>query len=342
MNSIWLAFITGLTTGGITCLAVQGGLLFSSVAHQQEEELAENVQKTHKWKIVSAFLASKVFVYTLLGAGLGLIGASLAISPKLLGWMQVFAGLFMLVTAARLLNLHPIFRYFVIQPPKWALRLMRRQSASQSFFAPILLGLMTIFIPCGVTQTMMVLAIASGNPIWGAAIMFAFTLGTSPVFFTLGIATLELLKKRSFSYVAAAIIAALGLLSINTGQTLRGSPHIFANYLRALADLSKDSNQTQGKVAGVNAAGVQEVAITVLPRGYLASASTLKAGTPVKLDLTTNNIIGCTRAFNIPVLKISKVLPQTGTETIEFTPTNKGRLVYTCSMGMYTGSFEVI
>jgi sulfite exporter TauE/SafE len=342
MNNVWLAFLTGLTTGGISCLAVQGGLLSSSITHQQEETLAENVQKTHKWKIVVAFLASKVFIYTLLGVGLGLIGASLTLSPKLLGWMQIFAGLFMLVTAARLLNLHPIFRYFVIQPPKWTLRLIRTQSSSRSFFAPIILGLMTVFIPCGVTQTMMVLAIASGNPIWGAAILFAFTLGTSPVFFALGIATLELLKKRSFSYVAASVITALGILSINTGQTLRGSPHTLANYYRVLTASSGSSQKTQGEVAGINAQGVQEVAITVLPRGYSASASTLKAGVPTKLNLITNNTIGCTRGFNIPSLRISKVLPQTGTEAVEFTPTQKGRLTYTCSMGMYTGYFEVI
>lgn len=342
MNNIWLAFVTGLTTGGISCLAVQGGLLSSSVAHQQEEELAGKVQKTRRWKVVIAFLVSKVFAYTLLGFGLGLIGASLTLSPKLLGWMQIFAGLFMLATAARLLNLHPIFRYFVVQPPKWALHLMRRQSTSRSFFAPILLGFMTVFIPCGVTQTMMVLAVASGNPIWGAAIMFAFTLGTSPIFFAFGVATLEFLKRRSFSYVAAAIILILGILSINTGQTLRGSPHTLANYFQALADLSENSKQTPGKVASVNASGVQEVAITVLPRGYLASASTLKAGVPTKLNLITNNTIGCTRGFTIPSLKISKVLQKTGTEAIEFTPTQKGRLVYTCSMGMYSGFFDVI
>jgi len=29
MNKLLLAFITGLTTGGLTCLAVQGGLLAS-------------------------------------------------------------------------------------------------------------------------------------------------------------------------------------------------------------------------------------------------------------------------------------------------------------------------
>jgi sulfite exporter TauE/SafE len=342
MNNVWLAFITGLTTGGISCLAVQGGLLSSSVANQQESGLVEKVQKTRKWRVVAAFLASKVFIYTLLGAGLGFLGASLSLSPVLLGWMQIAAGLFMLLTAARLLNIHPIFRHFVIQPPKWAFRLMRPQSTSKSFFAPILLGLATVLIPCGVTQTMMVLAVASGSPIWGAAIMFAFTLGTSPVFFALGVATLELLKKKSFSFAAASVIALLGIISINAGQTIRGSSHTLANYFRALTSLSEDSKQGPSGVAGVNTSGVQEVEIAVQSTGYSASASTLKVGVPVKLELVTNRTNGCARAFTIPSLKISKILPETGTESIEFTPTQKGTLVYTCSMGMYSGYFEVI
>jgi len=342
MNNVWLAFITGLTTGGISCLAVQGGLLSSSVAHQTEENLVEKVQKTRKWRVVAAFLTSKIFIYTLLGAALGLVGASLTLSPVLLGWMQIAAGAFMLITAARLLKLHPLLRYAVIQPPKWALRLMRGQSTSQSFFAPVLLGFATVLIPCGVTQTMMVLAVASGNPIWGAATMFAFTLGTSPVFFALGLATLELLKKKSFSFAAAAVIAILGIVSINAGQTLRGSPHTLANYFRALTQISGDSKQNLSGVAGVNASGIQEVAITVRSNGYSASASILKAGVPVRLELVTNNTNGCSRAFTIPSLKISKILPQTGTETVEFTPTQKGTLVYTCSMGMYSGYFEII
>ncbi len=37
MNSILIAFLTGLTTGGLSCLAVQGGLLASSVAHEVEQ-----------------------------------------------------------------------------------------------------------------------------------------------------------------------------------------------------------------------------------------------------------------------------------------------------------------
>ena len=38
---LMVSFITGLTTGGLSCLAVQGGLLASSLAHQIERDYLE-------------------------------------------------------------------------------------------------------------------------------------------------------------------------------------------------------------------------------------------------------------------------------------------------------------
>ncbi len=42
---IMAAFITGLTTGGLSCLAVQGGLLASSLARQIEPDYFEHAQQ---------------------------------------------------------------------------------------------------------------------------------------------------------------------------------------------------------------------------------------------------------------------------------------------------------
>lgn len=334
MNNIWLAFVTGLTTGGLSCLAVQGGLLASSMTSEEEKELA----KSEKIQKVGMFLGAKLLAYTLLGLGLGALGSTLVLTPSLLGWMQIAAGVFMLGTAGNLLKIHPIFRYFAIQPPKFAYRLMRNEAKSKSLFAPASLGFLTVLIPCGVTQAMMALAVASANPFFGAGIMFAFTLGTSPIFFAVGMAALKLIKNRAFTYAASGAIVILGILSINTGLVLKGSPHTLQNYWEVLAGDTKSS----GNIAGVNAQGTQEVTIEVFGNGYKASSTQLKAGVPVKLTLKTNNIQGCTRSFNIPTLKITKILPVTGSETIEFTPTKTGRLAYTCSMGMFSGKFEVI
>lgn len=180
-TNLLLIFLTGLTTGGLTCLAIQGGLLTSVIA-QKENGLA----KTNKIIPAAAFLGGKILVHTLFGFLLGALGQTLVLSPITRGWIQIAIGIYLLGIAGNLLDLHPFFRYFVIKPPKFLARLAKKESLSQSLFAPFLLGLTTVFIPCAVTQATEVVAIGTGNPLYGAAIMFAFVLGTSPTFLLFG------------------------------------------------------------------------------------------------------------------------------------------------------------
>lgn len=331
MNTIWLAFLTGLTTGGLSCLAVQGGLLASSIS------VSEGV---NRFRHVSIFLIAKLIAYASVGYLLGTVGSSLTLSPKILGSVQIMVGLFMLATAARLLDVHPIFRYVVIQPPRWVYRLLKRQSISASMFAPAMLGFFTVLMPCGITQATMAIAMASGNPLMGAAIMFAFVLGTSPIFFALGASVVELLNHKAFTYVAAGVVAIFAALSINGGLGLRGSLFTVQNFYRAAT--TDVGVERSGAAAPVSTDGFQEVSIQVSDNGYTASSDTLKVGVPVRVTLATSRTRGCARAFTVPEYGVSKILPETGEEVIEFTPKKIGRLAYTCSMGMYTGAFNII
>ena len=317
MGNFWLAFITGLTTGGLSCFAVQGGLLTSAIVGRKE-------------KSILMFLVAKLIAYSILGFILGFLGSEIRISTNFQGTLQLFVGIYMLATALRLLDIHPIFRYLVIQPPKAFFKLIRKSSETKSFFTPAILGFLTVLIPCGITQAMMILAIGTGSPLWAAGIMFFFVLGTSPVFFLIGLAAVELLKNKLFSYVAAIFIAVMGILAINSGQLLRGSVHTLQNYYSVIFEKNIES-----KIGN-------QINIVVTDSGYRADINTLKVGVPVKLTLITNNVRGCARAFTIPEFNIFKVLPSNGKETIEFTPTKIGTLTYTCSMGMYTGSFNVV
>lgn len=326
MNQFLLAFITGLTSGGISCIAIQGGLLATSIAD------------TKKGRIKSTlfFLIAKTAAYTVLGGFLGFFGASLIISPILQGWFQIAVGFFMIATAARLLNLHPVFRYTVIQPPVKFLRLLSNVSKDTSIFTPILLGFLTVLIPCGVTQAMMIYSVSSGSIFNGALIMFSFILGTFPIFFLFGVASTEIFKNKILTSIAALVIIVVGVLSINSGQTLRGSVHTFQNYWQVISGAASVYNKAN------IVDGYQLVTINVFSNGYKADTNTLKLGVPVKLTLVTKNVLSCARSFVIPSLGITKLLPVTGDTVIEFTPTKTGRLTFTCSMGMYSGYFNVI
>ena len=317
MGNFWLAFITGLTTGGLSCFAVQGGLLTSAIVGRKE-------------KGILMFLVAKLIAYSILGFILGFLGSEIRISTNFQGTLQLFVGIYMLATALRLLDIHPIFRYLVIQPPKAFFKLIRKSSETKSFFTPAILGFLTVLIPCGITQAMMILAIGTGSPLWAAGIMFFFVLGTSPVFFLIGLAAVELLKNKLFSYVAAIFIAVMGILAINSGQLLRGSVHTLQNYYSVIFE-----KNIEIKIGN-------QINIVVTDSGYRADINTLKVGVPVKLTLITNNVRGCARAFTIPEFNLFKMLPTDGKEIVEFTPTKIGTLTYTCSMGMYTGSFNVV
>lgn len=193
MPELLVAFITGFTTGGLSCMAVQGGLLATSIANQIESDITAKAgrNESRSFKIalpILLFLVSKLTVYTLLGALLGSLGQVLRITPLAQAILQFAIALFMLGNALRMLNVHPIFRYFSFEPPAAVTRFIRRKAKGETtFLTPILLGALTVLIPCGVTQAMMAAAIATGNPLSGAGLMFAFTLGTSPVFFCTGL-----------------------------------------------------------------------------------------------------------------------------------------------------------
>ena len=333
-TNLLLIFLTGLTTGGLTCLAVQGGLLASVITPTGERRALP----------IISFLTAKLIVHTILGFFLGLLGSAISLTPYLRGWFQIGIGIYLVGVALSLLNAHPIFRYFIIQPPKFLSRLVRDQSKSKGIFAPALLGAMTIFIPCAVTQAVAVVALGTGSPLLSAAIMFSFVLGTSPTFFLIGSLFSKLGEKFQcwFYKVAATVLVTMAIFSVNGGMSLLGSIYTLQNFVEA-AELSLRGGFP--RVTGVMARdnqGVQEILINVFSNGYSPQHVTLKKGVPARLILNTNGTGGCARAFTIPSLRLQKILPVTGTETLEFTPTKAGPLVFTCSMGMYSGVFNVI
>ncbi|MDO8573361.1 MAG: sulfite exporter TauE/SafE family protein [Candidatus Daviesbacteria bacterium] len=322
-------FLVGLTAGGLGCAAVQGGLLASAITARKEVDQKDK----NDFIPTLSFLLAKLVSYAILGGVLGLFGAVLSISDNVRNIMQIIAGIYMIIVALNLLNVHPFFRYFILQPPRFLTRMIRNKSKSADIFAPGILGAMTIFIPCGTTLAMEALAISSGSAIKGALILIAFVLGTSPIFFGLGYITAKLSDnfRQTFFKIAAFIIIFVGLITINNTLGAAGFPIV-------TIDLSSQDNQTQTE----NIATSQEYQIQISGSGYSPNYMKVKKGLPVKLTLTSNNSFGCALAFRIPSLGISKNLKPTDTQVIEFTPKGIGQIPFSCSMGMYRGTIEVI
>lgn len=349
--NLWAIFLTGLTTGGLSCLALQGGLLASSISNQKKRELVTQVshKKTQTfdqldWLPVALFLTTKLIAHTALGFLLGWVGSQVELSLSMRLLFQGGAALFMLATAANLLNLHPIFRYVVIQPPKFVQKMVRSSSKGSALFTPALLGALTIFIPCGVTQAMEVLAITSGSPVLGAAILFTFVLGTSPLFLLLGVATARLSEtlQKQFLTVAAILLIFLSAGSLNGILVVLDSPVTFEKITKPIFYFFSDE-----RFAGKNtskaivADGVQRATIAVTNYGYSPNKLIVKAGTPVELTLETNETYSCASSFILKAFDIRLQLGPTDSKTVSFLPTKKGSYTFSCSMGMYSGVLEV-
>lgn len=336
---LWVIFLTGLTVGGLTCLAVQGGLLASVIAEREKENGTKSAR--HAIYATATFLISKYIAYVMLGFILGAFGGTINIDSRIQSFMQLTAGIYMVAVALNLLNIHPIFRYVIIQPPKFLTKLVRNQSKSKDIFAPALLGAMTIFIPCGTTLAMEALAISSTNAFTGAAIMAVFILGTMPLFFGIGFITSIMGEafKSKFLKLAAVAVIYLGITSINGSLVAFNSPitlQSIAEDFPLTIDLSGSTYQTNSPST------IQDAEIDITSYGYVPNYIRVKKDQPVTLTLKSKNAYSCASAFRIPALGISKNLAANDTQIITFTPTQKGKIQFNCSMGMYRGIIEVI
>lgn len=372
MDNIIIALVTGLTTGGLSCLAVQGGLLASSLANQIEKDLqvartnhhkSKNSNQLNRSKLATpilAFLIAKLIAYSILGFFLGLVGQVFQLSPIAQAVLLIAIGIFMLGNALRMLNVHPIFRFFVFEPPAFLRRHLRKTASGaegSSLVTPAFLGFMTVLIPCGVTQAMMAVALGTGNPLQGAALMFAFTLGTSPVFFAVSYFATQIGSKleKYFVRFVAVVVLFLAVVTINSGLVLAGSPitlsRLTGNIIpKSLSVSAVSSDKASLPVApevsnsldtpeGSPVPDGEIITINVENSGYYPDKIHAKAGVPLTLNLITNDVSSCSRAFVIPKLGVQKILEQTGTATVQIPAQHSGtQIPFSCSMGMYSGT----
>ena len=356
--NLWSVFLTGLLAGGASCAVVQGRLLASAVARRHDARPDADWSRLDDAVPVGGFLAGKLVSHAIAGALLGLIGNAAQLSFRTRAFMQIAAGVVMIVLAANMLGGRAL-RRLVPTPSPAVTRLLRQSTRSQAAFAPAVVGFLTILVPCGVTLSVMVLAVASGSPFVGAAGMALFVLGMSPLFAVLGYAvrrSASLLRGYLGKAAAVAVIVA-GLISINSGLVLSGSSFTVErawdrvrgtddtkdiNGMDMNGDMSNPPMAPLGDMSAVTMDGmVQRVVVDVGKTSYTPSRVRIHAGLPTHLVLRTKDIKGCTSGIVIPSAGIERTLPPTGETVIDLGHPKAGRIDYVCSAGMYRGVIEV-
>lgn len=330
------AFITGITTGGLTCLAVQGGLLAALLAKQNTADEDQIPRWQRLLLPVGGFLIAKLVIYSVLGLVLGFVGQKISLSSTVQAWLQGIAAAFMIITGIRILWPHWL-PWLMIQPPAKMRRFIRQSAKSELLVAPIILGTLTIFIPCGTTLAIEAAALASGSPLTGAEILFFFVLGTAPMFFLVGVlAKGSTFLQHRLKYATALLIIGTGLYSFDSALNLVDAPISFRNIVAAAQRGSTSTDVDDTSVATTTPV------ITVSYNGYSPNEIVVPAGQPVQLKLNSADSLSCTNIFLIPKLGIQRQLIPSSTLNLGLTFPKKGNYSFTCGMGMFTGTIRAI
>jgi hypothetical protein len=201
---------------------------------------------------------------------------------------------------------------------------------------PLIVGLLNGLMPCGPLQAMQLYAMGTGSPARGAAAMLAFSLGTVPLMFGIGVFGSMMSGKFAGRAMkaGAALVMVMGVVMLNNGAALSGLGSAAAP---VSASVRNEAAQSEVRISGP----VQEVTSELPRRGY--PSITVSAGSPVRWNLRAEKgrINGCNNAIVIPEYKIEKRL-QVGDNIIEFTPTRAGTFRYSCWMGMIRGTITVL
>ena len=362
--NLWAVLLTGLLAGGVSCAAVQGGLLAGLVTRQQRTVAAPKPQKARtlldepsataaatqradSWRgqvgddlaPVAGFLVGKLVSHTLFGALLGALGSAIELSAHLRATVQILAGLLIIAFGLAQLGV-PGFKGFTLSPPDSWVHLVRVRARSTSAFAPTILGFASILIPCGVTVSVMAIAMTTGSAWQGAATMAVFMIGTAPLFSLIGYAANKAATawKGRLATATGLVVFAAGLYTFNGGLTLMGSP-LAAQNLTRVVGLGQTAAPDSSTVT--LSEGIQTGVIAVTAGRYSPANLALKSGFPTTLIFRSQDAFGCVAALDVPALGVQTVLPATGDTPIDLGVTKTGQIDYSCSMGMYSGTITI-
>ena len=330
--------VIGLTAGLSTCMALIGGLILGVSA--RFSEIHPTATGMEKFKPHLFFNAGRIVSYVFFGGVIGLLGSMFQLSGFSLGLMTLAVALVMLTLGMQLTGLFPRLENFKLTLPTSIgklLGLKNKQNQQYSHKNAFVMGATTFFLPCGFTQAMQLYAISTGNFLAGAAIMGVFALGTAPGL--LGIGGLTSVIKgvfaQKFFKFAGVVVIGLSLFNASNGLNLLGiSPvDLLASGSNALAATSEAVVPRQGNV--------QIVKMTQSASGYTPNNFTIARGVPVKWIINSTDPNSCASSILSSKIGVRQNL-HPGENVIEFTPTETGKIPFSCMMGMFRGSFTVV
>jgi sulfite exporter TauE/SafE/copper chaperone CopZ len=339
--SYGLIFIIGLLAS-FHCVGMCGGLVVTYTAtcsanDQQGRSFLPRTGRGMEYRPHLQYNLGRLISYTAVGAVLGGFGSFFGVSLAFTSALTLVVGVLMIVMGLSFLTEWKWLRGIEVGPLSRVARFLYGQQGRSGSRAPLLIGLLNGFMPCGPLQAMQLYALASGSVTKGALAMAVYALGTAPLMFGFGSALSLLSRERvnSILRVSGAVVIVLGLLMVNRG---------LANFIGSRAASPSTpapvaaEQPTPGAVSTQPA--FQTVRMAVTSRGYEPDTLQVKEGVPVRWVIDGQQLSGCTNEIILPEYNIRKKL-QPGENVIEFTPTREGVIRFSCWMKMVWGKFVV-
>jgi len=335
-SSIASFFVFGLIAGFSSCAALVGGVVLSmskqwSEIYGQERSFFKKIQPNLIFNI-GRFLS-----YVFFGAVLGAIGGQLKISLDFTSFLVIVISFVMIILGLQMLGLKA-FRRFQFALPKSITSNIVDEKKFQSKYAPSLMGALTFFLPCGFTITMQGLALLSGSVISGGLMMGVFALGTSPALLLIGLSSAKLFSNikvaEVFSKVAGFLVIFFALFNLNNQAVVLGYKG-----LDGVISQNKIIDKDLPKVVN----GKQIIKMNASASGYSPSYIKVKAGIPIRWEITDTGTSGCTNAIISRSLFPGQIDLTPGQVSIkEFIIDRSGKYGFSCWMGMVKGTFEAV
>ncbi len=176
-----VALLLGLAAGVSTCMALVGGLVLGLSAAFASGR--PDLGAAAAMRPAAVFVGGRIAGYAIFGAVLGAIGASVTMPPMLTAVLMITVAVVMLLLGTRLTGLSPRLAGWSPTLPMGLggkLGLTDGGAGAYSDTRAAMLGAASFFLPCGFTQAIQIYALSTGNPLFAAALLGTFAIGTAP------------------------------------------------------------------------------------------------------------------------------------------------------------------
>ena len=180
-------FLIGIIASLSTCMAIVGGLVLSvSASFAKEGDKVQPQVIFHIGRLASFFI---------LGGAIGALGSVFRLGNTGTLVLGILVALVMFVLGLNLLDIFPWAKKLQPTLPKFLSKHLLHVKEMNHTLTPLLVGVITFFLPCGFTQSMQIYSLTTGSYIGGALTMFVFALGTLPALALLSFASLGIKDK---------------------------------------------------------------------------------------------------------------------------------------------------